>query len=144
MQSIKSQHVPGCKDTASKNKCNSGLKSSSFDARHPGAESPPFFFSSWTFGNFSNRPDSFLRACKVGLAPLTSECMLKIGSEVKLQYIRRFFLLQASNSQLCELRIDYLIEDGWGPQWRPESAEIFISGNILWPSGSSQIFLYFC
>ena len=48
------------------------------------------------------------------------------------------------NSQLCELRIDYLIEDGCGPQWRPESAEIFISGNILWPSGSSQIFLYFC
>ena len=49
-----------------------------------------------------------------------------------------------NNSRLCELRIDYLIEDGWGPQWRPESAEIFISGNILWPSGSSQIFLYFC
>ena len=32
----------------------------------------------------------------------------------------------AANSQLCELRIDYLIEDGRGPQWRPESAEIFI------------------
>ena len=71
MRSIKSQHVPGRKDTASKNICNSGLKSSSFDARHPGAESPPLFFSSSTFGNFSNRPDSFLRAYKVGLAPLT-------------------------------------------------------------------------
>ena len=39
-----------------------------------------------------------------------------------------------TNSRLCELRVDYLIEDGWGPQWRPERAEIFISGNILWSS----------
>ena len=39
------------------------------------------------------------------------------------------------NSRLCELRIDYLIEDGRGPQWRPESAETFIFRNTLWPSG---------
>ena len=39
------------------------------------------------------------------------------------------------NSRLCELRIVYLIEDGWGPQWRPESEEIFIFRNILRPSG---------
>ena len=50
MRSIKSQHVPGRKDTASKNKCNSGLQSSSFDARHPGAESPPFFFRAELLG----------------------------------------------------------------------------------------------
>ena len=43
-------------------------------------------------------------------------------------------LMVAVNSRLCELRIDYLIEDGWGPQWRPESAEIFIFRNTLWPS----------
>ena len=41
----------------------------------------------------------------------------------------------AANSRLCELRIDYLIEDGRGPQWRPESAETFIFRNTLWPSG---------
>ena len=39
------------------------------------------------------------------------------------------------NSRLRELRIDYLIEDGRGPQWRPESAETFIFRNTLWPSG---------
>ena len=27
------------------------------------------------------------------------------------------------------------LEDGRGPQWRPESAEIFIFRNTLWPSG---------
>ena len=41
----------------------------------------------------------------------------------------------SSNSRLCELRIDYLIKDGRGPQWRPESAETFIFRNTLWPSG---------
>ena len=40
-----------------------------------------------------------------------------------------------ANSRSCELRIDYLIEDGLGPQWRPESAEIFILLNTLRPSG---------
>ena len=28
-----------------------------------------------------------------------------------------------------------MIEDGGGPQWRPESAETFIFRNTLWPSG---------
>ena len=76
---------------------------------------------------------------------------LKFGPDLKvfkgtyLVAIReKCFCIPVYNSQLCELRIDYLIEDGRGPQWLPESAEIFISGNILWPSGSSQIFLYFC
>ena len=55
----------------------------------------------------------------------------------------RDYSTTAGNSQLCELRIDDLIEDGRGPQWRPESAEIFIFRNILWPSGSSQILLVF-
>ena len=41
---------PGRKDTGSKNKCNSGLKSSSFDARHPGPEFPPFFFRAELLG----------------------------------------------------------------------------------------------
>ena len=45
------------------------------------------------------------------------------------------------NSRSCQLRIDYLTEDEWGPQWRPEIAEIFIFRNILWPTGSSQIFI---
>ena len=45
------------------------------------------------------------------------------------------------NSRLRELRIDYLIEDGWGPQWRPESAEIIISGNIY---GRQEVHKYFC
>ena len=36
-------------------------------------------------------------------------------------------LSTVANSRLCELRIDYLIEDGRGPQWRPESAETFFS-----------------
>ena len=65
-------------------------------------------------------------------------------SAVKLEAIRDPGLTDSTNSRLWELRIDYLKEDGGGPQWRPESAEIFISGNILWPLGSSQIFLYFC
>ena len=40
--------------------------------------------------------------------------------------------------------LDYLIgEDGWGPQWRPESAEIFIFRNILWPSGRFLLGFFF-
>ena len=38
------------------------------------------------------------------------------------------------NSRPCQLRIDYLMEDERGPQWRAERAEIFIFGNILWRS----------
>ena len=49
----------------------------------------------------------------------------------------------SENSRLCELGIDYLIEDGRGPQWRPESAEIFIFRNILWPSGRFLRGLFF-
>ena len=45
------------------------------------------------------------------------------------------------NSRLRELRIDYLIENGWGPQWRPESAEIFISGIFY---GRQEVHKYFC
>ena len=56
---------------------------------------------------------------------------------LNLLFFRNLYhiFLAASNSRLCELRIDYLIEDGRGPQWRPESAETFIFRNTLWPSG---------
>ena len=80
MRSIKSQHVlPGRKDTASKNICNSGLKSSSFDARHPGVESPPFFFRAELLGisridrtvftriqGRISTPNSNIRGCQSG------------------------------------------------------------------------------
>ena len=41
---------------------------------------------------------------------------------------------------------DRLFDGGWvrSAMATRRSAEIFTSGNILWPSGSSQIFLYFC
>ena len=57
-------------------------------------------------------------------------------------YVAICFLPQRGDvlSQLLETA-DYanwgsiMIEDGWGPQWRPESAETFIFRNTLWPSG---------
>ena len=51
------------------------------------------------------------------------------------RFIITFFTVTAINSRLCELRIDYLIEDGWGQQWRPESAETFMSGIGKWFRG---------